>query len=899
MRQDRSYRGWIAAFSVASIITATLIYVEKYVALPGEDFWALARRVSTQVAKKSPGRGIILTEDPGLAGTSPVSPNHLTSVQRRKGAQTDSVELMRRPPELASNVYLHEPLTSEDFVSLPLTNRTSGLNALLASMDQALESPMATVSLQTQQASESAAVETTTDFPSKRFDSLQSPSELVGKMPTPSRLIDELSALRTGSNVASRNRTTKRGDDNTDLPRYVSKSVDSALTAQVQQWIDLVESNVKILTQNVGLENETSKAHLAELEALSDQGRKLAEQLSDHNWAAAIIRTSYSLQRRVEVWTAIQACLGSTSIGLTQPDKVPHATKAEVVAAIDGVEQVISTASDRQGWRKYLLLDQLKTWASAEDEQWRTGNQLARSFLSRIYWGRLDDKQRTVLNNDSITRLAECLTSWGRDPVDYRHLLMTVEQIEQEPTNRLVYNLADTVQILRHAESKPQRQLAETMNTHYRNANLRLTVSQKLVDLFLPEEQYEVRPVRQRILGADTAGDSAIQTELDVKFHPDPNAWNVELGVRGNVVSNTQSSKGPATFHNMGTAHVDSQRFLRMSPTGYSLSSQPAQVNSNDQLQKMSTDFDGLPVVGDFVRMMVREQFNQKRGLARRITERIIARETDAEIDRKLAESLQKAEKELNDRIMGPLQRLNLDPMVVSMSTTKDRLAIRYRLAHEMQLGAHTARPRAPSECLTSFQMHQTVLNNAIDKIGLSGKDWRLRDLYQSIGKVFQSEWAPPAEVPEDITVRFADHRPITVEMEDGKMRLHLRIAKFQRDQGLNINNFVVTSTYIPVAEGLNAGLVRDPDGTIEIQSRHLPVGDRLALRVIFSKVFVSNPEIPLISEQWRNDPRAQGLAVSQLDIRDGWLAVAISEADTELATEVADRSRAAKNVVR
>jgi hypothetical protein len=297
--------------------------------------------------------------------------------------------------------------------------------------------------------------------------------------------------------------------------------------------------------------------------------------------------------------------------------------------------------------------------------------------------------------------------------------------------------------------------------------------------------------------------------------------------------------------------------------------------------------------------MLVREQFNQKRGVARRITERIIARETDAEIDRKLAENLKKAEKELNDRILGPLQRLALDPMVVSMSTTQDRLAIRYRLAHEMQLGANTPRPRAPGECLTSFQLHQTVLNNAIDKIGLSGKDWRLKDLYQSIGKVFQAEWTPPAEVPDDIVVRFADHRPITIEMDEGKMRLQLRIAKFQRDEGINANNFIVTSTYIPVAEGLKAGLVRDPEGAIEIQAKHLPVGERLALRVIFSKVFVSNPEIPLISEQWSQDARAQGLAVSQLDIRDGWLAVAISEADSPLAAEVAEKAKATKAVVR
>jgi hypothetical protein len=587
--------------------------------------------------------------------------------------------------------------------------------------------------------------------------------------------------------------------------------------------------------------------------------------------------------------------LDGTSIGLTQPSQGVQATKAEVAAAIHDVERFVSTVSDHQGWRKYLLLDSLTQWANSEQEQWRIGNQLARSYLSRIYWGRLDNKQQTLLQDNTVSRLAECLSGWGRDPIDYRHLLMSVEQVEQEPTNRLVYTVADTIQILRNAENPQQKLLAETINTHYRNANLRLTVSQNLMERFLPDGQYEVRPVRQRILGADTAGDSTILTELSVKFHPDPNAWLVELGIRGDMVTTTQSSKGPAVFHNTGSAQVNSQRFLHMSPNGYSFSSQPSQVNSSNQLQKMSTDFDGLPVVGDFVRLLVREQFNQKRGLARRVTERIIARETDAEIDRKLSENLRTAEQQLNDRILGPLRRLSLDPMVVSMSTTEDRLAIRYRLAHEMQLGANTPRPRAPGESLTSFQLHQTVLNNAIDRIGLSGKDWRLKDLYQSIGKVFQADWSPPEEVPDDITVRFADHRPITIEMDEGKLRLQLRIAKFQRDEGINVNNFTVTSTYIPVADGLKAGLVRDPDGVIEIQARHLKVGDRLALRVIFSKVFVSHSEIPLISEQWRQDPRAQGLAVSQLDIRDGWLAVAISEADSQLAAEVAERGKATK----
>jgi hypothetical protein len=63
-------------------------------------------------------------------------------------------------------------------------------------------------------------------------------------------------------------------------------------------------------------------------------------------------------------------------------------------------------------------------------------------------------------------------------------------------------------------------------------------------------------------------------------------------------------------------------------------------------------------------------------------------------------------------------------------------------------------------------------------------------------------------------------------------------------------------------------------------------------LRVIFAKVFVSNPQIPLISERWSTDSRSEGLAVSQVEIRDGWLAVAISKADSQLAAEVAARAQ-------
>jgi hypothetical protein len=62
-------------------------------------------------------------------------------------------------------------------------------------------------------------------------------------------------------------------------------------------------------------------------------------------------------------------------------------------------------------------------------------------------------------------------------------------------------------------------------------------------------------------------------------------------------------------------------------------------------------------------------------------------------------------------------------------------------------------------------------------------------------------------------------------------------------------------------------------------------------LRAIFAKVFVSRPEIPLTSDSLVNDPRAKGLAVTQIDVHDGWLAIAVAEGTSPLAAEVAERS--------
>ncbi len=874
----------MAAFTVAGTLTLILLAVEKHLRIPTPGYWQAPQSVEARGASTE-SRGILLTVNPGLAQTAAFPPADQAPLTRRAHAThaQPTAGLLRRPPEPAANVVLQAPIVAFDNDTLPLHASSSNIDYLMEAMDHAFDSPIRTASSR-QAATESLSSPMFGD----RLTALSAPASIAGRIPEPTSLLQELETLqrivdpRRAGYVA-----IQAGPYAAKMSPSLPVAVHEART--IEQWLTQTRSLLHDLIVHHGLEHPASRDELAHLALLAGDALEIGNALADHELAACVNRAGYALQRRVALWSAIQGCLDGTTIGLLGPNS-PELARQDLVEAITAIEQHLENTGDADDWRSYLMLDDLKQWLASDENIWKAGNSLAFKVLSRLHWERLSPAQQRFLAQPEFEELAAQLRIWGREPVDYRQLLANLEQFETKPTSRANAAVADIVQALRHADQPNQQLVAQVLNDHYRNANIRLAISSELIQRLVPTGEQQVRPVRQRILGAETSGDSAIQTQLKVNLVPDPSSWNIDLEVLGDMVSLTRSSKGPAVFHNTSTAEINSHRYIRIDPLGYHISSEPTDVNSQDYLRKMSTDFDGLPVIGDFVRLIVREQFEQKRSLAQRITRRIIAQEADAEFDRRLEEGLATAEKELSSRIVGPLHQLQLNPLVVALNTTADRLTVRYRVANESQMAAYTPRPRAPSDSLLSLQLHQSTINNTIDRIGLCGRTWTLPELYARLGEVFQqNDWTLPEDVPRDITIRFDDHHPATVELQDGRLRLSLRIAELHQPDRLHIERFIVTSNYIPVADGMRAELVRD--GVVEIVSNR----DRLRLRLIFASIFVANPQIPLVAESWAEDPRAAGLAVSQVEIRDGWLAVAISNASSEHAAQVAERGRQVK----
>ena len=83
----------------------------------------------------------------------------------------------------------------------------------------------------------------------------------------------------------------------------------------------------------------------------------------------------------------------------------------------------------------------------------------------------------------------------------------------------------------------------------------------------------------------------------------------------------------------------------------------------------------------------------------------------------------------MNENMFGPLVKLSLEPTILDAQTTKERLTMRLRVAGEDQLGSNTPRPQAPSDCLISFQIHESMINNALSRLQLEGKTFTLPSL--------------------------------------------------------------------------------------------------------------------------------------------------------------------------
>jgi len=375
-------------------------------------------------------------------------------------------------------------------------------------------------------------------------------------------------------------------------------------------------------------------------------------------------------------------------------------------------------------------------------------------------------------------------------------------------------------------------------------------------------------------LGRPVYGQSVTSSNLRVRLIPDPQRLRLALEVSGQVSAQTSSNAGPARFHNASDSTYTAWKEIELGTWGIRLWPATVQVQNDIRLQSLNTNFDVIPLVGALVQGMARSQHEQSRQEASWEVSRKIEAQAKQRIDGEADARLGELARRLHDRVLRPLEEISLEPTMISAETTERRLVARLRLASFEQLGGHTPRPQAPADSLASAQVHESVINNLFEQLGLNGQTLTVAELRQRLGARFPGLAASdPDTENDDAEITFADRDALRVQCDDGLMVLNIAIAELDQPPHYYCD-FQVRVHYRPEVRGLSVELARE--GVIQLIGDRLNPRAQMALRGMFSKTFSKNRTWKLTPEAMLADSRLSGLAISQFAVQDGWMGVAI-----------------------
>jgi hypothetical protein len=636
--------------------------------------------------------------------------------------------------------------------------------------------------------------------------------------------------------------------------------------AETQSWATEAITTLEEIYRQDSLSTPDLIPLLDELSSVVQQGIGLAENASSPEMRIRIRHAGYATIRRELLWRQVNLI---TTRGVSE---IPVISSQETREHLAAIRIKIGNDPNAMAWRKYLRLDDFQ--ACLDELNADTFIALAGDVLVRMNSPQLTSSQRAILQQSPFLDLHRELRRSVVTPIDYRRLLGDMERYEATRSAQAAKRIATTIQKIRWSDNESLLKLVEILEVHYRNANLRVAVRDDLLNRMLPQQDEFEDEVNENIVGAYVYGSAWGTARMRTVLIPDQYRWRFGLEVEGEVQSQTIATRGPATFYYDGQSHFQARKLFQIDRHGVRVSDSEAVATMNSELTGFRTLFDSLPIIGWVARGIVRQQHDDQTEMARWVSETRLETRMRERLDLEVQNRLEESQAIIEKKIIAPLRRLELGPDVIEMRTTQHRLIARYRLAGNSHLGAFTPRPQAPSDTMLSVQVHESMLNNTLDKLGLAGKRTKLRQLYRELADAFdRTDLEVPDDIPENITIQFAKENPVRVYCENGKLMLALRIAELKNRHN-SWRYFEVRAEYVPDSTDLHANLVRD--GVIQLIGRRLRIGDQIALRTIFSRVLSKDQPFNIINSKLAENPAIADLNVNQFVIANGWIGVAL-----------------------
>ena len=579
---------------------------------------------------------------------------------------------------------------------------------------------------------------------------------------------------------------------------------------------------------------------------------------------AQLQQFQYQLARRITTWSAL------ASLDNVDNDQLPP-PQAPVYFQLKGIPVA---------WSNYLELRDLREAFASQDDE-KAKRSAARQTLARIYSPVLQSTQadyvQSLFSADDI-RLLKSHASRQANPSSLANRL---ELYESRPSSRSGHLLNDVLQDLLWSDDPAYQQAAEAIQSHYRNANFRMTISQAFMNRLLPQLPTIAEPVSETIQGAKVSGRSRVSNELQVALIPDENQLNFQIQTNGHVQSDTVAKTKTFRIMSQGQANFQVYKQISVNANGIDASKRAYSTSNGKQLLVgIQSKVDKVPIFGSIARRVAAKKVREQSSESNQLFRRKVSQEAEARVEEEIAKGIETVRQSANKNLLEPLVAMDLEPTPMQLATTESEIVIRYRLAGRDQMSANTARPASNSQSMIAFQLHQSLINNIIARLGLKGESFSSQELADHLQNVLGvTRKAQPEGEQKEAQFKFAAQDPIRIDFEDNRVKIVINLDSLQVGKAKPMRRLSMTAAYAIQADGMQLQLIQDNMGTrVTSRGKRLRIGDRAVVSTVMKMLFESSYSINALPEQFRDRPQAQSLIISRLVIHDGWLGVEMDD---------------------
>ncbi len=483
--------------------------------------------------------------------------------------------------------------------------------------------------------------------------------------------------------------------------------------------------------------------------------------------------------------------------------------------------------------------------------------------------------QKRFLDVPEIVAWKKELHDWTSDTVSPLEFLATLEHYEATGGSTDMEAVDRMTDRLLVSKTPSFQRLGRLAREFHGGANVKIYISQILLNRLLPPDEPEEANFRDYVGGQPVSGQRRVEKNLALNFIPSNDRLLMALDVKGKVHTATRSNAFATTLLNRGSAEYAAKKQIELTEDGFRLLPSQVDVRNNRlELRGIRTTFDRIPIVSGVFRDIVRNQFAARVGGARAETGQKIAQQAKIRLDEEASARFNEFNQQFQNGVHGTLKSLGITLENSNSKTERDWLLTSWKFDGEGVLSGNTPAPTTLAGAFADAKIHETAFNAVIGKLDIGGQRMSVAEFRKKIAtKFLRPEFADVNPDDEDVQIAFAEQNPVIVRFADGQVEISVSIASLRVNKKTH-RNFKGVVTYRPEERDGKLVLVRG--NSVTITGVEPLVRTQFVLRAVFGKMFPVARPLEMSPKIFETDPRFADVKAGQCRIEKGWFAVAL-----------------------